>query len=181
MHRRPSSRDDDYDYDYDDAGCCSVGTDRAMSCLQVLDVSIGISLLVYGSLILRRSASATTTRSFDASASEEEDGAMAAISSCYIFGSVHLTTSALGLYSRHFVAGCRRCGMYASAVGGAYFAFAYFTVVVALLIDGTGFLTYLDEHKEVMYLKSNVYENTERMMPLIYAILIVLGSLEASR
>jgi len=57
----------------------------------------------------------------------------------------------------------------------------YFTIVIALLADTSGFLKYLDDHKEVMYLGDNVVENTKRLMPLIYVVLIVLGILEASR
>ena len=122
----------------DDAGgCCSVASERAVACLHVLDVSFGVSLVTYGSLML-------------APRSDEDgtDRAMAAIAFCMTLGPAHLVTSALGAYSL-FVGGCGRCGLFVSAHAGMYFALAYLTMTIGLLVDEVGFLTYLDDHKEV--------------------------------
>lgn len=146
--------------------CCSKLIEYTIKSLFVIDICIGIILIIYGSLILTQ---------FD-----KESVAMAAVIFSLLFGSIHFTTSVFGCISL-FWKGCKRNGLVLVGYVGPYVALVYFTIVIALLADTSGFLQYLDDHKEVMYLGDNVVENTKRLMPLIYVVLIVLGILEASR
>lgn len=132
--------------------------------LHVIDFSIGMALIVYGSLL----------------DTQFEEPAKAAVVFCLILGTIHLVTSLLGIISL-FMRGCSRFGLMISGYVGPYVALVYFTIVISLLVDSSGFLLYLDDHKEVMYLGPNVADNCRKLMPLFYTILISLGLLEASR
>lgn len=132
--------------------------------LQVIDASFGIALIVYGSLIC----------------TQFEQPAMAAVTFCLIFGTIHLVTSVLGIVSI-FVKVFSRFGLLISAYIGPYISLVYFTMVISLLADSSGFLHYLDDNKEVMYLGPNVAENCRKLLPLFYTLLLGLGLLEASR
>ena len=45
----------------------------------------------------------------------------------------------------------KRNGLVLVGYIGPYVALVYFTIVIALLADTSGFLQYLDDHKEVSY------------------------------
>ncbi|KAL9179072.1 hypothetical protein ACHAXT_000114 [Thalassiosira profunda] len=144
-------------------GCCANWMEGTIKALHVVDASAGIAMIVYGALILQ----------FD-------EPALAAVLFCLILGCVHLATSLLGMWS-YFMRGCGRFGLAVSAWIGPYVAFFYLTMVISLAVDSSGFLQYLDDHKEVMYLGPNAAANCRRLLPLFYTILIVLGLLESSR
>jgi len=57
----------------------------------------------------------------------------------------------------------------------------YITIVIALTVDSNGFLKYLDDHKDQMFLGQDAAANVKRMLPLLYTVLIVLGLLESLR
>lgn len=114
------------------AGCCTKAVEVSVQALHVVDISIGMAMIVYGSLIYAR---------FD-------EPAMAAVLFCLILGCVHLSTSSLGVFSL-LTRGCSRIGLLVSAYVGPYVAFVYFTILISLLVDSSGFLKYLDDHKEV--------------------------------
>mmetsp|Transcript_32546 Transcript_32546/g.68448 ORF Transcript_32546/g.68448 Transcript_32546/m.68448 type:complete len:238 (+) Transcript_32546:166-879(+) len=151
-------------HDNERTGCCRKTIEFLVKTLQVIDASFGIALIVYGSLIC----------------TQFEEPAMAAVVFCLILGTIHLLTSVLGIISL-FVKGCSRFGLLISAYSGPYISLVYSTMLISLLADSSGFLQYLDDHKEVMYLGSNVAENCRKLLPLFYTILIALGLLEASR
>jgi len=116
--------------------CCSRLIEYTIKSLFGIDICIGIILIIYGSLILTQ---------FD-----KESVAMAAVIFCLLFGSIHFTTSLVGCISL-FWKGCKRNGLVLVGYIGPYVALVYFTIVVALLADTSGFLEYLDDHKEVSY------------------------------
>ena len=120
--------------------CCSRLIEYTIKSLFVIDICIGIILIIYGSLILTQ---------FD-----KESAAMAAVIFCLLFGSIHFTTSLIGSISL-FWSGCKRRGLILVGYIGPYVALVYFTIVIALLADTSGFLQYLDEHKEVSLLVVN--------------------------
>jgi len=145
-------------------GCCRRLLQHVVKALHVVDISIGIALLVYGSLLC----------------TQFQTTAMAAVVFCLTLGTIHMVTSSLGAFS-FFARGCSRFGLRVSGYIGPYLALVYVTLLIALLFDEDGFVQYLDDHKEVMYLGTNVANNVKQLMPLVYSVLIVLGLLEASR
>ncbi|KAL7534189.1 hypothetical protein ACHAWF_004748, partial [Thalassiosira exigua] len=147
-----------------EGGCCRRLIEYAVQGLLFVDAAGGIASIVYGSLLI----------------TQFEKPAMAAATFCLILGTAHLATSLVGVLSL-FLGGCSRAGLIVSGFMGPYFAMVYLTILISFLVDESGFLTYLDDHKEVMYLGPNVAQNVKNLMPLLYVILIVLGMLEASR
>ena len=117
--------------------CCSKLIEFTIKSLLVIDICIGIILIIYGSLILTQ---------FD-----KESVAMAAVIFSLLFGSIHFTTSVFGCISLLWT-GCKRNGLVLVGYVGPYVALVYFTIVIALLADTSGFLQYLDYHKEVRLL-----------------------------
>ena len=113
-------------------GCCRKSIEFLVKALHVINASSAIAMIVYGSLICTQ---------FDLPA-------MAAVLFCLILGSFHLLTSSLGILS-YAVSWCSRYGLVVSAYSGPYFALAYLTMLISLLVDSSGFLQYLDDNKEV--------------------------------
>lgn len=116
----------------DKGGCCWSAAEWSVKVLHVVDLCLGIAALVYGSLIL----------------TQFEQPAMAAVMFCMIAGCMHIITSGAGLINL-FWKGCLRMGLFLSAYSGPYMAFSYLTIILTLAADKSGFLQYLDEHKEV--------------------------------
>mmetsp|Transcript_3795 Transcript_3795/g.9700 ORF Transcript_3795/g.9700 Transcript_3795/m.9700 type:complete len:293 (+) Transcript_3795:71-949(+) len=148
----------------DRSGCCRRLFECTIKALHVLDVCLGMAMIVYGSLLLTQFA----------------EPARAAADFCLVFGTIHFIPSTLGIVS-YFLGGCRRFGLIVSAYTGAYFASIYLITAIVLGMDEEGFLAYLDDNKEVMYLGPNVTDKFRKLMPLFYTILAVLAFLEASR
>lgn len=145
-------------------GCCSRWILYSVKALHVIDGSFGLAGVVYGSLLC----------------TQFEDPAMAAALFCLIFGSIHLSTSLLGLMS-FGSRRCTRCGLVVSAFVAPYIAFVYFTIFIALLADSSGLLLYLEDHKDVMYFGVNAVGNMERLLPLLYVLLVLFSIAEVSR
>ncbi|KAL7532654.1 hypothetical protein ACHAXR_004763 [Thalassiosira sp. AJA248-18] len=128
--------EDDIHNNRNNSGCCYKIIEFLVKALHIVNAIMGIALVVYGSLLYTQ---------FD-------PPAMAAVTFCLIFGSLHILTSFVGILS-FFTRGCcsssSRFGMIVSAYVGPYFALVYFTMLIALVVDSSGFLQYLGDHKEV--------------------------------
>ncbi|KAL7494037.1 hypothetical protein ACHAWT_002952 [Skeletonema menzelii] len=148
----------------DQLGCCSKVGRYAVETLHAIDICIGLSLVIYGSLLF----------------SQFETPAMAAALFCVILGTIHLATSLAGIFS-FVVESCYRCGLVVSAYIAPYFVIVYITIVIALIVDSNGFLKYIDDHKDQMFLGQDAAANFKRVLPLLYIALIVLGTLESLR
>lgn len=148
----------------DQLGCCSKVGMFTVNSLHAIDVSIGLALVIYGSLLF----------------TQFQTPAMAAALFCVILGTIHLATSLAGIFS-FVVAACSRCGLVISAYIAPYYVIVYITIVIALTVDSNGFLKYLDDHKDQMFLGQDAAANVKRMLPLLYTVLIVLGLLESLR
>lgn len=148
----------------DQLGCCSKFGAFAVETLHVIDVCIGLALVIYGSLLF----------------TQFETPAMAAALFCVMLGTLHLVASLAGITS-YFASSCRRCGLVFSAYIAPYYAIVYVTIIIALIVDSGGFLKYLDDHKEQMFLAEDVSANVKRMLPVVYAVLATLGLLESIR
>lgn len=148
----------------DQLGCCSKVGMYTIKTLHAIDVSIGLALVVYGSLLF----------------TQFESPAIAAALFCVILGTIHLAASLAGIFS--FVCRvCSRCGLVISAYIAPYYVIVYITIVIALIVDSNGFLTYLDDNKDQMFLGQDAAANFKRLLPLLYTVLIVLGLLESLR
>eukprot|EP00569_Conticribra_weissflogii_P014844 CAMPEP_0171406304 /NCGR_PEP_ID=MMETSP0880-20121228/17523_1 /TAXON_ID=67004 /ORGANISM="Thalassiosira weissflogii, Strain CCMP1336" /LENGTH=293 /DNA_ID=CAMNT_0011921977 /DNA_START=37 /DNA_END=918 /DNA_ORIENTATION=+ len=145
-------------------GCCSRWTLCWIKALHVIDGSFGLAGIVYGSLLC----------------TQFEDPALAAALFCLILGSIHLSTSMLGLMS-FGSRRCTRCGLVVSGFVAPYIAFVYVTIFIALLADSSGLFSYLEDHQGVMYLGENVVRNWERLMPLLYVLLALFSVAEVLR
>merc|ERR1719203_457603 len=88
-------------HDNRSTGCCRKMIEFLIKSLQVIDALFGIALIVYGSLIC----------------TQFEQPAMAAVTFCLIFGTIHLVTSVLGIVSI-FVKVFSRFGLLISAYIG---------------------------------------------------------------
>lgn len=106
---------------------------------------------------------------------------MAAAIFCLVLGVIHVSSSLGGMISYWLWKGWRRIGLKISAAVGPYLLFVYLIMLIGMGTDLDGFLGYLDDNKEVLYMGPNVVENCRKLMPLIYSILAVLGLLEAFR
>lgn len=146
------------------AGRCSKCLGHLIKGLHVIDASMGIAMIVYGSLLCTQ---------FD-------EPAMAAVLVCLLMGGIHVATSAFAIVS-YATKRCSRCGLLVSAYTAPYIAMLHLTMIIALLFDSSGFFQYLNDHKEVMYLGENVVENMKRLMPLVYTVLSILTLLESLR
>ena len=112
--------------------CCRKVIEFLVKSLFIIDISFGITMIVYGSLI----------------STQFDNPAMATVLFNLILGSIHLSTSVLGSISLFF-RGCQRFGLIITAYVGPYVALVYFTIVIALLADSNGLLQYLDDNHEV--------------------------------
>ena len=113
-------------------GCCGKLIELLIKSLFIIDIAIGITLIVYGSLLL----------------TQFTDPAMAAVIFCLMMGSIHVLTSSLGIISL-CKNGCQRFGLIIAAYIGPYIALVYFTIVIGLMADSSGFLQYLEDNHEV--------------------------------
>lgn len=113
-------------------GCCGKLIELLIKSLFIIDIAIGITLIVYGSLLL----------------TQFTDPAMAAVIFCLMMGSIHVLTSSLGIISL-CKSGCQRFGLIIAAYIGPYIALVYFTIVIGLMADSSGFLQYLEDNHEV--------------------------------
>mmetsp|Transcript_26547 Transcript_26547/g.34013 ORF Transcript_26547/g.34013 Transcript_26547/m.34013 type:complete len:287 (-) Transcript_26547:45-905(-) len=148
----------------DQLGCCSKAGVYTVKALHAIDICIGLSLVIYGSLLF----------------TQFETPAMAAALFCVILGTIHLATSLAGIVS-FVVESCSRCGLVISAYISPYYVIVYITIVIALIVDSKGFLKYIDDHKDQMFLGQDAAANFKRMLPLLYTIFIVLALLESLR
>ena len=113
-------------------GCCGKLIELLIKSLFIIDIAIGITLIVYGSLLV----------------TQFTDPAMAAVIFCLMMGSIHVLTSSLGITSL-CKSGCQRFGLVIAAYIGPYIALVYFTIVIGLMADSSGFLQYLEDNHEV--------------------------------
>lgn len=145
-------------------GCCSQFMGLIIKCLHVIDVCLGITLVVYGSLLR----------------TQFEQPAMAAVVFCLLLGTILLVSSAVGIFS-YASSSCSRWGMLVSGLVAPYLSVVYVTMIIALCFDSSGLFMYLEDHHEVMYFSEDVVQNLEGLMPLVYSILGVLAGLELAR
>ena len=68
-----------------------------------------------------------------------------------------------------------------SGLVAPYLSVVYISIFISLAMDTNGFLTYLEDHNDVMYLSENVRENLEGSMWLVYSLLGILAALELTR
>mmetsp|Transcript_19003 Transcript_19003/g.27060 ORF Transcript_19003/g.27060 Transcript_19003/m.27060 type:complete len:281 (+) Transcript_19003:227-1069(+) len=145
-------------------GCCSKVGMFTVKTLHAIDLCLGLSLVIYGSLLL----------------TQFETPAKAAALFSLILGTIHLASSLAGIFS--FVVGsCYRYGLLISAYISPYFVLVYISIVISLVVDSAGFLKYIDDHKDQMFFGQDAAANFKRMLPLFYTILSVLGTLESMR
>ena len=115
-----------------DSGLCDRILLHSIQTLHVVNFGCGFAAVVYGSLLV----------------SKFDEPAMASAMFCLIVGTIHLSTSSVGMFS-YFGKWCRRFGLKMSGVVGPYVSFVYLTIIVTLAADEGGFLGYLDDNKEV--------------------------------
>jgi hypothetical protein len=145
-------------------GCCSKVRGWIIESLHVVDVCLGITLIVYGSLLTTQFA----------------NPAMAAVTFCLLLGSILFASSAAGIFS-YVTPLCSRWGLVVSGLVAPYLSVVYISIFISLAMDTNGFLTYLEDHNDVMYLSENVRENLEGSMWLVYSLLGILAALELTR
>jgi hypothetical protein len=145
-------------------GCCFEVMGWIIKALHVMDVCLGITLLVYGSLLR----------------TQFEQPAMAAVVFCLLLGTLLLISSAVGIFS-YASPSCSRWGLLVSGLVAPYLCVVYITMIIALCMDSSGLFMYLEDHHDVMYFGDNVVENLERLMSLVYSILGILAAFELTR
>ena len=145
-------------------GCCSKLLEWMIKTLHVIDVFLGLTLIIYGSLLQ----------------TQFEHPARAAVLFCLLFGSILLTSSAVGIFS-YASPSCSRWGLLVSGFVAPYLSVIYVTMIIALVGDSSGFFMYLEDHHDVMYFGEDVVENLESSMPLVYGTLGILAGLEFAR
>mmetsp|Transcript_8919 Transcript_8919/g.19297 ORF Transcript_8919/g.19297 Transcript_8919/m.19297 type:complete len:299 (+) Transcript_8919:139-1035(+) len=157
---------DVYDPDLGPPGMCgTILGFLILKLLHPLNFTIGKCSIIYGSLLVLQFTKP----------------AMAAAIFCLTLGVIHVGSSLVGMISYWVWSGWRRIGLKISAVVGPYWVFVYLIMLIGVGSDLDGFLMYLDDNKEVLYMGPNVVENCRELMPLIYTLLAVLGLLEAVR
>lgn len=171
-------------------GCCQSTLLVLIKGLHIFNVTLGIALLVYGILVQlhgQQHSQEVPEQQLDQLQQSEDDQepqqAMAAVLFCILLGSLHLLTSGVGLFSLFCHNNIIKCGFVTSAWAGPYFSVLYLSTIIALIFDSDGFIMYLQEHAQAMYLGSNaVVESTATIfLPVAYSLLGVLGILESMR
>jgi hypothetical protein len=146
-------------------GCFSHFVGWTIKGLHVMDVCLGITLIVYGSLLM----------------TQFEQPAMAAVVFCMLLGTtILLVSSGVGIFS-YVSPSCSRWGLLVSGMVAPYLCVVYVTMIIALCMDSSGLFMYLEDHREVMYFGEDVVTNLKGVMPLVYSILGVLACLELVR
>ena len=145
-------------------GRCSACIGWIIKVLHGVDVCLGISLIVYGSLIR----------------TQFEPPAMAAAIFCLLLGTILFVSSAVGIFS-YASRSCSRWGLLVSGFVAPYLSVVYITIIISLVVDSSGFFQYLEDHHDVMYFSENVVQNLEGLMGLVYSILGTLTALELTR
>ena len=145
-------------------GCCHRFANVLVKIIHVVDGLIGLTFVVYGSLILTN---------FDTPAME-------AVVATLTFGSTMLFTSimgAVGFYTKT----CNRFGLLLSAYTAPLIALFYMFAIIALLSEPTVFFDYLTEHKDVLYLNAAEIASLLQILPVFYIILASLTAVEICR
>jgi hypothetical protein len=171
-------------------GCCQSTLIVLIKGLHIFNVTLGIALVVYGILVQQHgqqhSQEVPEQQPDQLQQSEDEQvpqQAMAAVLFCILLGSLHLLTSGVGLFSLFYHNNIIKCGFVTSAWAGPYFSVLYLSIIIALIFDSDGFIMYLQEHAQAMYLGSDaVVESAATIfLPVAYSLLGVLGILESMR
>lgn len=154
------------DQDETDArlGCCTKFTQFIVKIVHLIDALIGITFIVYGSLIYLHF----------------EEPAMEAVITSLSFGCIVLLSSLMGIFGFSFKT-CKRCGLVFSSWAAIPIAFCYTFVIVALLGSPDTYFNYLTEHKDVLYLTDTEINAIKKCLPVFYIVLASLAATEICR
>ena len=132
--------------------------------IHIIDATIGLFFVLYGSLIL----------------SQFDDPAIEAAITSLVFGIVMIissTTGVIGLTTKC----CNRLGLLLSACTAPFIIWFYAFVISSALVAQDVHLDYLMEHMSVMYLNADRIQLMINLLPLIYIIMASLALVEGLR
>ena len=132
--------------------------------IHIIDATIGLFFVVYGSLIL----------------SQFDDPAIEAAITSLVFGSVMIISSTMGVIG-FTTKCCNRLGLLLSAYTAPFIIWFYAFVISSALVLQDVHFDYLTEHMSVMYLNADRIQLMINLLPLIYIIMTSLALVEGLR
>jgi hypothetical protein len=145
-------------------GNCTRCGQLLVKTIHLIDATIGLFFVVYGSFIMTQ---------FDNPAT------MAAITSL-VFGSVMMCSSFMGVIG-FTTKRCNRRGLLVSAYTAPFIAWFYMFVITSTIFAQDVYLEYLMEHMSVMYLNDARIQTIKNLLPLLYVVLASLVVVEGLR
>lgn len=144
-------------------GCWHKTQQILVKIVHVIDALIGLTFVVYGSLIINF-----------------ENPAMDAVITSLAFGSTMLFTSIMGVIG-FYSSMCSRGGLILSAYTSPFIALFYLLVIILLIGGPDKVFDYLREHKDVLYLNEAEILTLEQILPFFYVALASLAAIETIR
>ena len=132
--------------------------------LHVVDALIGLTFVVYGSLIM----------------TQFEQPAMDAAITTLTYGSIVLFVSIMGVVG-FYSPRCKRIGLLVSAYSSPLVVIFYMFAIVVELSSTSSLFDYLTEHMGVLYLNEAEITTLKHMLPVITIVLASLTAVEICR
>lgn len=161
---KPKLSQEEQDVTDSQLGCWYKTQQFLVKMVHVLDALIGLTFVVYGSLINNKF----------------ENPAMEAVITTLTFGSTLLFTSIMGVigfYSKM----CSRGGLVLSGYSAPFIAFFYLLVIIVLLSAPDKISDYLTKYKDVLYLDDAEILTLKQILPFFYIVLASLAAIEIIR
>lgn len=145
-------------------GCCTKFEQFVVKLVHVLDTLIGLTFLIYGSLII----------------TQFENPAMEAAISTLTYGSTLAFASIMGIMG-FYTTKCKRVGLVISAYMAPLIAFFNVFALIAVLSEPDTFFDYLTTNKDVLYLNDAEIQTLKNILPFFYITLASLTAIEICR
>jgi hypothetical protein len=145
-------------------GCCYHFTKFLAGAMHFIDFVLGLLSLIYGTLIYVKFKDPATEMAI----------------ACMTYGSVLVFTSCMGVFGFTYKC-CNRCGLLGSIYVAPLITTYYFFLLIYFLSDNEALFSYLDEHKDVMYLTDERIAELKSLMPVVYSCLAGLAVAEMFR
>ncbi len=145
-------------------GYCTRFGQIIVKTIHLIDATIGLVFLVYGSLIM----------------SQFDNPAMDAAITSLTFGSIMICSSIFGVIG-FTTRLCKRCGLLLSAYTALLIVGFYAFVMIAVLAMPDVIFDYLTEHMSELYLNTAQIQTLRNLLPLFYIIMASLSVVEVMR
>lgn len=145
-------------------GCCHKFGTLLVKLVHVLDALIGLTFIIYGSLIL----------------TQFEEPAMEAAITTLTYGSIMLFASIMGVVG-FYSSRCKRAGLLISAYSSPIIVLCNIFAMIFELSSSSSIFDYLTEHMDVLYLDEAEIATLKKILPFFFVVLASLTAIEICR